>query len=104
MDVCVKKFYIDSAYKLNPLYILIHIITGGKLEISSFLNEREHKNKGVEYISKHSKNFIVGVSKFNNSLSLFQESYDTAMSQKYREDSSTYLNVDPEVWIEVVGF
>lgn len=51
--------------------------------------DRIHKNKDGEYISRRSKKFM--------------ESYDTAMLEKYGEDSSTHPKVDSLVWEEVSG-
>ncbi|KAJ1423946.1 putative transposase, Ptta/En/Spm, plant [Sesbania bispinosa] len=48
-----------------------------------------HKKKDGDYVSNRAKDFI--------------ESYETAMSEKYGEDSSTHPAVDSEIWLQAAG-
>ncbi|KAJ1385937.1 putative transposase, Ptta/En/Spm, plant [Sesbania bispinosa] len=48
-----------------------------------------HKKKDGEYVSSRAKDFI--------------ESYETAMTEKYGEDSSVHPAVDPEIWLQAAG-
>ncbi|KAJ1406204.1 putative transposase, Ptta/En/Spm, plant [Sesbania bispinosa] len=48
-----------------------------------------HKKKDGDYVSNRAKDFV--------------ESYETAMSEKYGEDSSTHPAVDSEIWLHAAS-